>query len=93
MFRESGWLRSFWTKAILSAIIDAHHCGVLTLRAAAGLLRTTEESDEVAPLHVWMARTTSLTSEFYSGQANLAFFYFKLYSKQNEAKIINDFKG
>jgi hypothetical protein len=36
--------------------------------------RTTEESDEVAPLHVWMARTTSLTSEFYSGQANLAYF-------------------
>ena len=39
MFRESGWLRSFWTKAILSAIIDAHHCDVLTLRAAAGLLK------------------------------------------------------
>jgi len=69
VFRESGWLRSFWTKAILSAIIDAHHCDV-------------------------MARTTSLTSEFYSGQANLACFsYFKLYYKQNEAKIINDFKG
>jgi molybdate transport system substrate-binding protein len=36
--------------------------------------RTTEESDEVAPLHVWMARTTSLTSEFHSGQANLPCF-------------------
>jgi hypothetical protein len=39
VFRESGWLRSFWTKAVLNEITDAHHCDVLRLRAAAGLLK------------------------------------------------------
>jgi hypothetical protein len=39
VFREIRMASLVLPKAILSAIIDAHHCDVLTLRAAPGLLK------------------------------------------------------
>ena len=119
MFRESGWLRSFWTKAILSAIIDAHHCDVLTLRAAAGLLKRKIAAiggsappgtgtravtlETIAPSVASLRRRSGSAAGpprmivrigelakrpgcallRRSGEPSM-FFYFKLYSKQNE---------